>query len=184
MVINKYFYIVGFHNIEGIVKYGHLFALCCEMFHMMKNNKDLLWLTLSNNYNASFVLSNFAVSKVSQLFFFKFTLKVFFFFLILFVSTTWKFIEKKTLLQWNHSKVLWGATQAPWPPHHRAVFLDSAQGHFHKKFICVWIHIEFMRVLLGFHLLTHNFICLCKLWHKKLFPNNMKETTRGGGGGT
>jgi hypothetical protein len=80
MVINKYFYIVGFPNIEGIVKYGHLFALCCEMSHMMKNNKDLLRLTLSNNYNASFVLSNFAISKVSQFFLKKFTLNFILFF--------------------------------------------------------------------------------------------------------
>lgn len=76
MVINKYFCIVGFPNIEGIVKYGHLFALCWEMSHMMKNNKDLLRLTLSNNYNACFVLSNFTVLKISQFFYKTFTLKI------------------------------------------------------------------------------------------------------------
>lgn len=74
MVINKYFYIVGFPNIEGIMKYGDLFALCCEMFHMMKNNKNMLRLTLSSNYNASFVLSNFVILKVSQFFKKHFTL--------------------------------------------------------------------------------------------------------------
>jgi len=62
---------------------------CCEMSHMMKNNKDLLRLTLSNNYNASFVLYNFAILKVSQFLLKKITL-IFIFFLILFASTTWK----------------------------------------------------------------------------------------------
>ncbi len=75
---------------------------------------------------------------------------------------------------------MWGATQAPWP-HNRAVFLDSKQGHFPQEvYLCLNTY-RIYEVFMGFHLLTHNFICLCKLWHKKLFSNNMKETTRWGG---